>query len=71
MDNYIIEPNALAETKERNFPISKHRSKRIYKKLCKKFNGEFRKEPAAFKIGNKIVIHPVLYQQLSQNLKCL
>lgn len=63
----ICDPNALAETTERLFPVSKNRSKRIHKKLVKRFGGEFRKEPAIFKIGNgTIVAHPVMYQQIRQ-----
>jgi hypothetical protein len=64
LDKYIVTPSALSESKVRNFPISKHRSKRIHKKLVKKFNGEFKKEPAAFEVGGRIIIHPILYQQL-------
>lgn len=63
----ISDPNALAETTERTFPLSKNRSKRIHKKLVKRFGGEFRKEPAIFKIGgDTIVAHPVMYEQIKR-----
>ena len=68
LPEYVVTPNALAETEVRLFPESKHRSKRIRKKLLKRFGGEFKKEPAAFKIGNRIIIHPALYERLKQQI---
>lgn len=64
----IVDPNCLADTSERLFPFSKHRSARVRKKLIKRFGGEFRKEPAIFRMGNRIVAHPVMAQQLKQQL---
>lgn len=49
-----------ATTMVRNFPVSKHRSRRVYKKLVKRFGGELRQEPAIFKTPNGIVAHPSL-----------
>lgn len=60
----IKDHNALAQTTERNFPASKHRSKRIHKKLVKRFGGEFRKQPAIFQIQGKIYAHPARYAEL-------
>lgn len=61
----ISDPNCLKETTERLFPKSRHRSARIRKKLIKRFGGEFRKEPAMFKIGaDTIVAHPAVYAQI-------
>ena len=54
--NYV--EHALAETNVRNFPVSKHRSKRIHKKLVKRFGGEFRKEPTIFRYGDTWIVHP-------------
>lgn len=56
----IFTANALTETDERTFPISRHRSKRIHKKLVKRFGGEFRKVPAIFSMRdtNTIFAHP-------------
>lgn len=48
---------ALADTEERMFPVSKHRSKRIHKKLVKRHGGEFRKEPCMWQSGNTIFAH--------------
>lgn len=60
----ICDPNCLADTKERTFPVSRHRSRRVHKKLVKRFGGEFRKEPAMFQIMGRIVAHPVRYAEL-------
>lgn len=60
----IVDANALADTKVRNFRESRHRSPRIYKKLIKRFGGLYKKEPAMWRIGNKLVVHPVRYAEL-------
>ena len=57
---------ALKDSDVRLFPASRHRSQRIHKKLIKRFGGEFRKVPAAYLIGNKLIAHPVIYQQLKE-----
>ena len=54
----IFDTNCLEATPERMFPDSRHRSKRIKKKLLKRFGGEFKMRPAMFKIGNTILSHP-------------
>ncbi|KAH2843171.1 hypothetical protein KXW36_000308, partial [Aspergillus fumigatus] len=38
----IFDPNALAATAERNFSPSKNRSKRVLKKLIKRYGSEFK-----------------------------
>jgi hypothetical protein len=55
---------------ERLFPVSCHRSRRIHKKLVKRFGGEYRMviKPKAIRIGDAIYIHPSLYQQLKDHL---
>lgn len=60
---------ALEETEERLFPVSKHRSKRIHKKLVKRFGGEFKKEPAMWKVGNVIYAHPIYRQRIEAEFK--
>lgn len=60
----ISSPYALKESDERLFPASKNRSARIRKKLVKRFGGEFRKVPCAFKQGNTLICHPALYAQI-------
>lgn len=54
----LFDPNALEYTEERLFPVSKHRSRRIHKKLVKRFGGEYRRKPAIFKFGGTIIAHP-------------
>jgi hypothetical protein len=54
----IFSVHALEATTERLFPESKHRSKRIRKKLIKRFGGEFRMQPCIFQTPAGIVAHP-------------
>lgn len=63
-----VTTSALVETHERLFPASKHRSKRIRKKLIKRFGGEFRMKPAAFQTPHGIIMHPTLYAELKQRV---
>lgn len=60
---------ALQETNERNFPVSKNRSRRIHKKLCKRFGGEFKKAPAIFQTPRGFICHPSLYASVLHTLK--
>lgn len=64
----IVSEYALEETDVRLFPTSKNRSKRIHKKLVKRFGGEFKKQPCIFQMGDKLVAHPVMYQRLQQEI---
>lgn len=59
---------ALKKTTERLFPESRHRSKRIHKKLVKRFGGEFRMVPAIWKTPNSIIMHPELYAQMKERI---
>lgn len=53
---------ATKNSKDRNFKKSKHRRKRLHKKLLKKFDGhEFKQEPAIYINGNNYIVHPALY----------
>ncbi len=54
----VFTANALEDTEERLFPVSRHRSARIRKKLIKRFGGEFRKQPCMWKMGNVVYAHP-------------
>jgi hypothetical protein len=66
--NIIFTENALEATTERLFPESKHRSKRIYKKLMKRFGGEFRKRPCMWKAGGVVYAHPSFRTQIQAAL---
>lgn len=60
----IFTAYALEVTKERLFPESKHRSKRVHKKLLKRFGGEFRKVPCMWRKGDTVYAHPTYEAQL-------
>ncbi|WP_457663654.1 hypothetical protein [Sinorhizobium medicae] len=55
---------ALEDTKERLFPTSRHRSRRIHKKLVKRFGGEFKRVPCMWKTPAGIIAHPAFKDQL-------
>jgi hypothetical protein len=61
--------NCLADTTERTFPVSRHRSRRVHKKLVKRHGGEFKKEPAIFQIQGRIYAHPTRYAELRAAFK--
>lgn len=65
----IYSVNALEETNERLFPESKHRSKRIHKKLVKRFGGEFRKKPCIFQTPQGIIAHPSYREEIERRMK--
>lgn len=61
--------SALETTTERLFPESKNRSRRIHKKLVKRHGGEFRKRPAAFNVGGRLVMHPAVWERLRAEIE--
>lgn len=62
----LVTPHALAVTKDRLFPASKNRSRRIHKKLVKRFGGEFRMRPAAFASPAVVIVHPEIYRRIEE-----
>lgn len=61
----VFTTNALkASGTERLFPSSRHRSARVRKKLIKRFGGEFRLQPALWKVGNVVYAHPIFRREL-------
>lgn len=64
----VVSATALEETTERLFPTSKNRSRRIHKKLVKRFGGEFVKKPAAFRMGDRFIMHPAVFETLKHEL---
>lgn len=54
---------ALEATKERLFPVSRHRSRRVHKKLVKRHGGEFRMVPCIWQTPHGYVMHPVRYEE--------
>uniref|UniRef100_UPI0030EB1B30 hypothetical protein n=1 Tax=Pseudomonas sp. JAI120 TaxID=2723063 RepID=UPI0030EB1B30 len=65
----ICDPNALAATAERNFSPSKNRSKRVLKKLIKRYGSEFKMVPAIFNMQGRIIAHPDRYAELRAMFK--
>lgn len=66
--NIVVSDHALKDSDVRLFPESRHRSRRIHKKLVKRHGGEFRKVPCMFKTPQGIIMHPALYQQLQAEM---
>lgn len=53
---------------DRLFPKSRHRSRRIHKKLVKRYGGECQiiRKPIAYKTGNAIYCHPSIYEEIKR-----
>ena len=66
----LTSPHAykIVVTDERLFPASRHRSKRVHKKLIKRYGGEFKviHKPAIWKMRDKSVMHPTLFEELKK-----
>jgi hypothetical protein len=60
----ISSPYALKDTDQRLFPMSRHRSKRVHKKLVHRFGSEFRKQPCIFRTADTLIVHPSLYAEV-------
>lgn len=61
--------HALEATEVRNFPASRHRSKRIRKKLIKRYGSEFKMVPCMWKTPQGIVAHPSFRARLEAELR--
>lgn len=64
----VVTPSALAESTVRLFPESRHRSRRVRKKLLKRFGSEFKLVPCAYDTPYGLIIHPALYDELKRRL---
>lgn len=65
----IFDPNTLKDGDERLFPVSRHRSARIHKKLVKRFGGEFRKVPCMWRFKDTIIAHPSFKTEIERLTK--
>lgn len=65
---YVTESAAEIAPGEFNFPPSRHRSKRIHKKLVKRFGSYEKRKPATFQIGDTIYMHPVHWHEMQRQL---
>ncbi len=52
-----------------NFPLSKHRSRRLHKKLLNRHGVQERRKPAIFKSGGRFIVHPALRLEIERMLK--
>jgi len=64
----MVSHHAMKDTDQRLFPASRHRSRRIHKKLVKRFGGEFRRVPCIYQTPQGLVAHPALYEQLKRTI---
>lgn len=58
-----------AVERARRFPESRHRSKRIAKKLIKRHGGEFTETPCSYMMGDTIVVHPSIAKALHEKIR--
>lgn len=55
---------AVTPSDKPSFPVSRHRSRRIHKKLEQRCGPQFPPKPACFRIGDSFVMHPSLWAEL-------
>lgn len=61
----VSSPHALKSI--RLFPVSKHRSKRIHKKLVARYGAAERFEPCGYQLPDgTMILHPTLYEALKK-----
>lgn len=65
----FVSEHALKDSDQRLFPESKNRSRRIHKKLVKRFGGVFRKVPCCIKTPEGIIMHPALYREFQAEME--
>lgn len=67
----MVSDHALKDTDQRLFSASRHRSKRVHKKLIKRFGSEFKRVPCIYKTPQGLAVHPTMYAQLKRELGAL
>lgn len=65
----VFTETALLPGSERNFPPSRHRSKRVEKKLLRRHGGFYRLVPAVVRIGATIYAHPSFRPELERRTR--
>lgn len=65
----VFESVHAVEPSGRLFPESRHRSRRITKKLVKRHGGEFIMKPCSYMMGDTIVAHPSIAKELREGIK--
>lgn len=64
----VYDDSILENSTHRLFPESKNRSKRILKKLIKRYGGEYREVPCIYLIDGVIYAHPAMKAEIENGL---
>lgn len=59
----IVSDHAL-QIVGRNFPVSRHRSRRVHKKLLKRYGSEYRFKPTSWQMSDTLIVHPAIMSEL-------
>ena len=59
---------AIEKTSLRNFPVSRHRSARVHKKLLKRFGTEFQMKMVIWRTPMEIIAHPSFKDRIEKAL---
>jgi hypothetical protein len=62
----IIE-SPLATEEVYNFPLSKNRSKRLHKKLLKRYRAQTFRRPCAYMISGDLYAHPEIVMKMAED----
>jgi hypothetical protein len=64
----VVSELCYEEVQVRNFPVSRHRSRRIHKKLVKRYGGEYHivRKPRSYRVGDRLIMHPEIYAILRE-----
>lgn len=64
----VFESVHAVEPAGRLFPESRHRSKRVLKKLIRRHGGEFIMKPCSYMMGDTLVAHPSIANELRKEI---
>jgi hypothetical protein len=64
-----ISPMCMTPSKEPAFPVSRHRSRRIHKKLERRHGAQFPMLPACLEINGRLFVHPQIWDQIKREMK--
>ena len=67
--NMAITISDVALKEVRAFPVSRHRSARIRKKLIKRHGYEAKMQPCVIRFGDMMVVHPTIGAELNRTLQ--
>lgn len=64
----VLSPFATVLSDRPTFPVSRHRSRRIHKKLERRHGPQFPQLPASYEIGGRLHMHPAIWDQIKRNM---